>query len=491
MAQTDLTYGWAAIEKSYEMPDGSVIVEGRLGGPTEDLDGQFLDKGWLDKAVPEWMERGNIRAMHKAISAGKALAATDKGDDWHLRAKINDPVEKTKVLDGNYTGFSVGVKNGHITPTNKIAKNTGRPLEAIDGGTIVEVSLADFPCDPNNFLQVFSKSASIEGEITEDDEAWIAYKSAEADIYKRDFNTADRKRLANEGKALPDGSFPIENEEDLHNAIRLVGHAKDPAKAKAHIKARATAMGMTGALPDDWKDAEPEIKKDAEPVLGVAELLEKLASGTANEAEMALLKAVAAAVEKTSGAYDGAAEPQQLDALDDKDDDTCAACAKAGCDSCGTCDTKECANRKVSDDVNADNSDDHLMGSDNVRGVGDMDSDDGMPNVPELKMNVPEVTKLVSAEVAKAVTPDLMKAVVSEAVAAAIRPLEEKIAAMEKMAAPGGPMIGSMRQTFGTKASGRDLLQKRANELTPLLEHPDFQVRAGARELLEKLASID
>jgi hypothetical protein len=58
--------------------------------------------------------------------------------------------------------------------------------------------------------------------------------------------------------ALADGlitgnSFPIENEEDLHNAIRAVGRAKDEAKAKAHIIARAKSMGATGALPEDWK----------------------------------------------------------------------------------------------------------------------------------------------------------------------------------------------------------------------------------------------
>ena len=70
--------------------------------------------------------------------------------------------------------------------------------------------------------------------------------------WKRDFSDKERKTLAASGKALPDGSFPIENEEDLHNAIQAIGRAKDPAKAKAHIRTRAAAMGATGALPDSW-----------------------------------------------------------------------------------------------------------------------------------------------------------------------------------------------------------------------------------------------
>ena len=93
-------------------------------------------------------------------------------------------------------------------------------------------------------------------------------------LMKRDFSAADRKDSAKDGTAMPDGSFPIKSEEDLHNAIRLAGNAKDPAKAQAHIKARAEAMGMSSALPDTWTKRDdnvidmtgllrPGVKKDA------------------------------------------------------------------------------------------------------------------------------------------------------------------------------------------------------------------------------------
>jgi hypothetical protein len=70
---------------------------------------------------------------------------------------------------------------------------------------------------------------------------------------KRDYNTAARERMANSGVAMPDGSFPIATVADLKNAIRLYGQAKNPDKAKAHIKARARALGATSELPDTWK----------------------------------------------------------------------------------------------------------------------------------------------------------------------------------------------------------------------------------------------
>lgn len=69
---------------------------------------------------------------------------------------------------------------------------------------------------------------------------------------KRTFSDDKRDELASSGKALPDGSFPIENKGDLGNAIRAIGRAKDPAKAKAHIKARAKTLGATDMLPDSW-----------------------------------------------------------------------------------------------------------------------------------------------------------------------------------------------------------------------------------------------
>lgn len=68
----------------------------------------------------------------------------------------------------------------------------------------------------------------------------------------RDISTDERKKLAKESKALPDGSFPIANVADLRNAIQSIGRAKDPAAAKAHIKRRARDLGQEALIPKDW-----------------------------------------------------------------------------------------------------------------------------------------------------------------------------------------------------------------------------------------------
>ena len=67
-----------------------------------------------------------------------------------------------------------------------------------------------------------------------------------------DLDTQERRKLAEEGSALPDGSFPIRNREDLQDAIQSYGRAKDRAEAKRWIKRRAKELNAQDELPDDW-----------------------------------------------------------------------------------------------------------------------------------------------------------------------------------------------------------------------------------------------
>jgi hypothetical protein len=67
-----------------------------------------------------------------------------------------------------------------------------------------------------------------------------------------DLDTAERRKLAEEGKALPDGSFPIRNRDDLSDAIQSYGRAKDKDEAKRWIKKRARELNAENELPDDW-----------------------------------------------------------------------------------------------------------------------------------------------------------------------------------------------------------------------------------------------
>jgi hypothetical protein len=61
----------------------------------------------------------------------------------------------------------------------------------------------------------------------------VLREAASAPTGGGNYTTAAREHLAKEGRALPDGSYPIVNVADLKNAIQAIGRAKNPAAAKA------------------------------------------------------------------------------------------------------------------------------------------------------------------------------------------------------------------------------------------------------------------
>lgn len=85
-------------------------------------------------------------------------------------------------------------------------------------------------------------------------------------IQERQYDAETRKEFADKGWALPDGSFPIADEEDLRNAIQAVGRASDYEAARQHIIKRARALGLTDLLPEDWmssKESAPSAGESA------------------------------------------------------------------------------------------------------------------------------------------------------------------------------------------------------------------------------------
>jgi hypothetical protein len=86
-----------------------------------------------------------------------------------------------------------------------------------------------------------------------------------ASMKKRTFTEPQRQALATKGHAMPDGGFPIENLQDLHNAIHLWAHASNPAAARKHIIASAKRLGATKMLPASWQLGARKIKKTLGP----------------------------------------------------------------------------------------------------------------------------------------------------------------------------------------------------------------------------------
>jgi hypothetical protein len=267
---------------------------------------------------------GNVREMHDNKAVGKLTQINFDDDKKQIEvcAKIVEESTWQKVVEGVLLGFSQG---GSYVKTWKDAENPEFTRYTADPS---EISVVDNPCLGTATFEYIKSDGSKEirkaiGAAQADDlkQVWrardgsthdtkaIAKKHNESleatvppgvqlakdilkqledpmyweadDVAKKQFSDEKRKKLASEGKALPDGSYPIESKGDLANAIHAIGRAKDPEKAKAHIIARAKALGATAMLPADWegstkKAAKPHLKKGMQEIARAACLIQEL-----------------------------------------------------------------------------------------------------------------------------------------------------------------------------------------------------------------------
>lgn len=73
------------------------------------------------------------------------------------------------------------------------------------------------------------------------------------DELRAKYTADDRRKMASNGEAMPDGSYPIRDADDLHRAIHAVGRGNDSSGAiRRHIIKRAAALGLSSSIPDTW-----------------------------------------------------------------------------------------------------------------------------------------------------------------------------------------------------------------------------------------------
>lgn len=241
MDELSLFIPLSKVDASARMLYGTMIAE------EPDRSGEIFDYDSSKPYVMAWSSDfekvtggkslGNVRAMHGTVAAGKLVAIDydDTAKEIRIAVEVADDAEWFKCQMGIYTGFSLGGRYvRRWTDANGKKRYTGNPKE---------VSLVDRPSVP---------SATFTLRKADGTEVQVPFGGTQDDLQKREFSEAERKTDAKSGAALPDGSFPIENEQDLKNAIHAYGRAKNKEAARAHIEKRARDLGLTSLLPDNW-----------------------------------------------------------------------------------------------------------------------------------------------------------------------------------------------------------------------------------------------
>jgi len=159
---------------------------------------------------------------------------------------------------------------------------------------------------PENWKNM-SIADDIDGEVIDDMRSRVASAQAEAEF--ADISVEARKRLAMEGKALPDGSFAIRNTSDLENAVKAYGRSKpeDRAKVRRHVMQRAYALGAADMIPENWKSASVVEEEVLDLRARVASAKEGLLAG---ETDSASSEALIAAPEGNAKYVSGVNQPR-------------------------------------------------------------------------------------------------------------------------------------------------------------------------------------
>ena len=232
VGQLTLAGGHASLEasamdavKHYD-DTGSAIADVHAG---EDAYGIWVSGALRPSASPE-----QIRALRASAPSG----------DWR---PIRGGLELVAVCQVNVPGFPIA--------RARVASGAVMALVAAGAATLAKMK-ADPIAEMAARIEKLEKKATPKEEL----EARVASLKSKMDDAKTEFayiSRDEREKLAKKGHALPDGSYPIRDVEDLKNAIQAYGRSKksDRADVRKHIMKRAHQLNFRHLIPDSFKTA--------------------------------------------------------------------------------------------------------------------------------------------------------------------------------------------------------------------------------------------
>lgn len=229
---------------------GLIEIEGKAEA---EFGGSVIDSGYA--------QDHDIYVIDLEVKDGHAIEVFMEGSTGETLGfhRLDDSVFEQKSL----------VDDTELIDFNVAADIAVKSIEGVDG-TVTAVEPDTFEGFDVYAVEVdgydgksYDVFVALDGEVLgydtyEPDEAEEIEAEAAEIALKRAFNEDQREEMAKEGLALPDGSFPIANVDDLRNAIMAHGRASDKEKAKKHIMKRAREMGREDMIPANWTAAKKE-----------------------------------------------------------------------------------------------------------------------------------------------------------------------------------------------------------------------------------------
>lgn len=248
--------------------DGEDLVDDQLEVPWHSVlapeeqptgDGRMFAKdsiSWRNLPLPLLYQHATSTSHTGSVRVGRIDEVWKDETTSQIRARgvFNNTPDAQHVIegimDGSIRGVSVDVDDMELDFDRSI-----EDASSMNGGTMVfkkarvaGLTIVAIPAYQEAYIGL---GGAFEDELTDEDYALLAACGCAGEAF-REVSTAERERLAKAGEAMPDGSFPIANVQDLRNAIQAIGRASDPEAVKAHIKKRARELGAENLIPEGW-----------------------------------------------------------------------------------------------------------------------------------------------------------------------------------------------------------------------------------------------
>jgi hypothetical protein len=254
------------------------LVYGRAVQEVPDRADEIFDYAKSKPHFEEWSKSfesdtdgkslGNLRAMHGKTAAGKltAISFNDAEKAIDICGKVVDDNEWNKVLEGVYTGFSiggayVGEKTTEKVDNREIKRYTARPSE---------ISLVDSPCIPT---AKFFEIVKVDGTL-----AKVDFKKPAIEVTGTDDEVAEFAKVLNDGGlSMADAIGVIRKAADAKKlAAPAPADKKVVDKGMWNVQDFASALSMlSGVAMSAQSDADWEGDKSPVP----AKLRDWLAAG--------------------------------------------------------------------------------------------------------------------------------------------------------------------------------------------------------------------
>lgn len=186
------------------------LIYGRAVDESFDRSGEIFDYATSKPLFQKWSEEaaratdgasvGNLRAMHGKVAAGKLtqIDFDDATKTIDVVAKVVDDNEWKKVLEGVYTGFSIGGSYAKKWDDPTMRKADGKPAQRYTAAPS-ELSLVDRPCVPSaKFFEV----RKADGTTSQQEFITMSGTQTAEELAKTDEQTAEElaKAAADAGK---------------------------------------------------------------------------------------------------------------------------------------------------------------------------------------------------------------------------------------------------------------------------------------------------